>query len=467
MSRVAYKMLLQSGSLERGSYPCSRSEITMGMFRTVLAILCRKSTLALVGAFLIHITLGTVYTLSNVNSYATSYIRKNGYPNATYGGTIWISSAFAVGQGLSMTLGGFIEKKASARMACMIGCFIHSSSTMVTSYSLDYGLPGIVATYGFLPGFGAGLSYMTPLSNAFGWFKHNQRGFVAGTILAGFGFGTFIFSLIQTTFVNPNNLSPGASKYFEQEDILKQVPGLFLFIGSIYGIIQLVGCSLLFKPPTGPDSYLGYDIDSRAGTSCHDEDDEDLDANEDSRIKNSDEHSLVEIKMSLREAISSRKFKVLTVVYGTMTQGVLFINAMLKVYGQTYIEDDLYLAWVSSMGSIANGLGRYFWGLMMDRYNFSFAFTTITLLFSFFMFTLPFEFVLSSKHLYLIWTFGIFGSFSGWMSIYPVQVAREFGRQNSSIIYGLIYMSQVSIRNNLKQTYCCMQTFIMQVFSNQ
>jgi len=51
---------------------------------------------------------------------------------------------------------------------------------------------------------GIGLSYFTPLMC--GWeFLPTRRGFVSGIIIGGFGFGTFIFSLISTALVNPNN----------------------------------------------------------------------------------------------------------------------------------------------------------------------------------------------------------------------------------------------------------------------
>lgn len=400
----------------RGSYKYSRAKITMAILNKIGNLMTHPSTLALLGAFLIHITLGTVYTLSNINSYMTSYMRKHGSPHATYGGAMWISSSYAVGQGLSMVLGGYIEKRFSARLSCFIGCALHSLSTIATSKSMDHGPLAVLLTYGFIPGFGCGLAYMTPMSNGFGWFP-NRKGLVAGVILAGFGIGTFVFNMAQTAYVNPNNLSPpdDASGYFTQETILNKVPHLFVFIGCIYAAMQFLGCCLLFKPP---NPYLSGADTVRP--------------------------ILVETEMPLKQSIRRREFYVLFLVYGITTPGILFVNSMLKEYGQIFIGDDMYLAWTGSMGSIANAAGRLGWGLAIDKFSFTQCFTSITVIFGTLMLLMPFEFILSSKLFYLLCTLGIFGSFSGWMSTYPVHLSRVFGRTNSGMIYGLIFMSQVS-----------------------
>lgn len=394
----------------RSSYQFSRAEVSMAISKQLVNSLLHRSTLALLGAFLIHITLGTIYTLSNVNSYMISYIRKNVDPSATYGGAMWISAAYAIGQGFSMVLGGYLEKRFSARLACSLGCAIHSLSIISTSWSIQHGPGAVLVTYGLLPGFGCGLAYMTPMSNGFGWFP-NRKGLVAGVILAGFGIGTFVFNMAQTAFVNPRNLSPEIKDdgYFTQDEILNRVPHLFSFMGSIYALMQFIGCLLLFKPP----------------------------------INASDERPIFgESELDIKQAIRTREFMVLFIVYGVTTPGVLFINSTLKKYGQYYIHNDIYLAWTGSMASIANALGRLVWGLAVDKYSFTACFSCITILFTLGLFMTPFEFVLSSKVLFLVCTLVIFGSFSGWMSTYPVHLSRIFGRTNSGVIYGLIFISQ-------------------------
>jgi len=367
-------------------------------------------------------------------------MRKHGTPHATYGSSMWLSSSNAIGQGLSMVLGGYLEKRFSARLACVLGCLLHSTAVMCTSISINYGQLAVLVTYGLLPGFGCGLAYMTPMTNGFGWFPH-RKGLVAGTILAGFGIGTFVFNMAQTAYVNPDNLSPppDSGGYFTQESILDNVPHLFVFLGTIYASMQFIGCCLLFKPPSPSmiDTINKSEVqDEKPLLSSNPED-----TTNDAAIPGYNYIS----QLPFKKAIRTREFIVLFIVFGTTNQGVLFVNSMLKEYAQMFIDDDMYLAWTGSMASIANSLGRLSWGLAVDRYSFTQCFTAITTLFGTLMFMMPFEFILSNKLLYLLCTLGIFGSFSGWMSTYPVHLSRVFGVKNSGMIYGCIFVSQVGI----------------------
>ncbi|OTF73767.1 hypothetical protein BLA29_014010 [Euroglyphus maynei] len=83
-----------------------------------------KGILSVIGGFLIHLILGTFYTLGNVNTYLTSYIRVHVDPTVTYASSIWINAAFLLGQGSLMMVGGILENKIGPRFTCMIGSLI-------------------------------------------------------------------------------------------------------------------------------------------------------------------------------------------------------------------------------------------------------------------------------------------------------------------------------------------------------
>ena len=61
-----------------------------------------------------------------------------------------------------------------------------------------------------------------------------------GIIVGGFGLGAFIFNQIQTAYLNPGNAELDDGHYFKDEKILQRVPSLFLLLGSIYGVIQVL-----------------------------------------------------------------------------------------------------------------------------------------------------------------------------------------------------------------------------------
>lgn len=88
-----------------------------------------------------------------------------------------------------------------------------SAFTIKKSYYL------FLVTYGFMFGFGVGITYAPPMNAAMKWFpKH--KGLVNGVIVAGFGGGAFIFDFVQTAYLNPNNIQAvNASELNATDDI--------------------------------------------------------------------------------------------------------------------------------------------------------------------------------------------------------------------------------------------------------
>lgn len=119
-------------------------------------------------------------------------------------------------------------------------------------------------TYGVLLGIGSGLSYPIPLTLALKWHPH-KKGLVSGLIFVARGLSVFVFTPLQTYYVNPYNISPvkmsvyadiqdvptgtpKMEKYFVDERVLNRVPMLFVCMGSLCMIIQCVSASLMPNP---------------------------------------------------------------------------------------------------------------------------------------------------------------------------------------------------------------------------
>ena len=62
-----------------------------------------------------------------------------------------------------------------------------------------------LALYCLMNGLGCGMCYLVPLICGWEWFP-DHKGVVTGFTLGGYGFGSFIFSLVSTKLVNPDNL---------------------------------------------------------------------------------------------------------------------------------------------------------------------------------------------------------------------------------------------------------------------
>lgn len=71
-----------------------------------------------------------------------------------------------------------------------------------------------------------GLMYTIPLKICWDYFPE-RKGMVSGTIICGFGLGSFIFSFLSTVLTNPNNSSANHEVdgliYYDQE-VASRVP---------------------------------------------------------------------------------------------------------------------------------------------------------------------------------------------------------------------------------------------------
>jgi MFS family permease len=103
----------------------------------------------------------------------------------------------------------------------VISCVLFVASTLCISFVDNIYLFAVLFVLAF--GFGKSLGYVPPIAVSWKHFP-SKRGVIAGTILCGYGMAAFIFDLIATAIVNPNNIQPkeiyvGKIKdhYFEKE----------------------------------------------------------------------------------------------------------------------------------------------------------------------------------------------------------------------------------------------------------
>ncbi|KAF7489345.1 putative MFS-type transporter YhjX [Sarcoptes scabiei] len=411
-----------------------------------------KGVSSVIGGFLIHLILGTFYTLGNVNTYLTSYLRNRIDPELTYASSIWINAAFLLGQGTLMMVGGILENKIGPRLTCFIGSMIFSVSVGLTYFTIDYGFIWVVLTYGFLSSLGVGMAYVAPLAAGMKWFT-KQKGLVNGVIVAGYGLGSLIFTYVQTSYLNPDNLSPKSDGYFYDETILERVPKLFILLFAIYITIQLIGCCLIFTPPKQPNEIIFEEgrfllINSLEEETTFKDSFNDQSNNGYSSCEDQDNiipRGPSKIDISYKQAIKTKEFFLLWLMFAFSTQAVQFINTMYKAYGSLFILDDHFLAFVGSIASIFNALGRLAWGYYYDKTSFRTCIKTLSGLLSILMFTFELSSVYESKTMFFIWVISIFFTFSGIFVIFPTATAQVFGRLHAGTIYGFLFTAPASI----------------------
>lgn len=378
-----------------------------------------KAWLCILGAILINLTLGTFYSVGNIIPYVASYMRQHGNPDVTTEHGTWITAAFLLGQGIFIIAGSQIEQQFDNRVACVIGCILHCVSTFLTIWAINVSFLAVVIIYGLGSGLGCGSAYMASIIAAQKWFPQSKSIFT-GVIVGGFGLGGCIFTSLQTLYMNPNNIPQDSSGYFE-ESIYSRVPYLFLYMGLIFVIMQVIGCFLAFPPPQVLQTSQNGNNSTSGSTTIVGND------------------SLPNLK-SLKSVFKKKIFYIIGLMMMLVAPGVTFVNSLGKRYGQSYLNDDRFLATVVALSSVTNALGRLSWGFMMDKLPFSRCHTIKVALFTTLIALFPFGFILSSKILYSIWMLGLSFGFSGTFVLFPVFIEQVFGSRYHGSIYGILYI---------------------------
>ncbi|XP_069119495.1 oxalate:formate antiporter-like isoform X2 [Argopecten irradians] len=387
-----------------------------------------RGYVVIVGGILVHLSLGTVYTFGNMTPYMTSYMRqKNVSADLTYADSLWILAASAIGQGTSVFIGGLIQRKLGTRITTLIGGWLSSAGVLLTYFTIKTSFGLTVLTYGGLFGFGVGIAYASPMGCGMKWLP-DTKGLVNGLIVAGFGGGAFVFDQVQTAYLNPSNLVPGKEvghdKYFDQNSILDRVPSMFLVLGGCYAAMQLIGVILLKEAPKELTEQINRDME------------------ETQLISSTTSVDVRDTDLSPREVLKTKAFYMLWLLYLLNGQGIQFISALYKTYGQTFIKDDHFLAIVGSLAAVCNGGGRIVWGVLADKVCFKVASMMSCGIFCVCLLTFSLTERVGSG-LFLVYVCVMFLSFSGNFSLLPTATAKCFGQKYYVINYGFVFTASI------------------------
>ena len=192
----------------------------------------------------------------------------------------------------------------------------------------------------------------------------DHKGRVTGIILTGFGFGSAIFNILLTELVNPNNIQ---ANLFIDHEVYFEKPVSDNFTTSLR-ILSII--------------YLGLTIISLLL----------IDNTTVSHVQNTDSITQSEHEpIKFTSLISTINFwKISLMVFCSISAG-FYIVGNYKTFGQTFIDDDKFLALVGSFGALTDGVSRPFWGAFLDWTSFKKAYV--------FMLTLEISVLLSIYHL--------------------------------------------------------------------
>jgi MFS family permease len=104
-----------------------------------------------------------------------------------------------------------------------------------------------------LQAIGYGLLFWTPILCSWEWFGKEDRGKATGIILAGFGVSPFIFGIITTAIVNPDNVKRNKDSHtgqsFFPESVSGKIPEMYRICLAIWAVLALISLLTVRRNP--------------------------------------------------------------------------------------------------------------------------------------------------------------------------------------------------------------------------
>jgi OFA family oxalate/formate antiporter-like MFS transporter len=361
----------------------------------------------IVGAILVHLTLGTLYTIAVVRGFVyqkhCDEIQAHFtdglacldadllHPDAPYSLQVFF-------MWFGMLSAGVLAPKIGPRATTALGCACLTSGTILGSFAIaSRNEPLFLATYGCLFGFGAGSGFTGPVAILHAWMPEN-KGLASGIVTAGFGAGTLIFARIQLA-VTPSTtvVVPGIGEL----EVHEEMPAFFLKFGLVYATLQVAGLALLKMPA------------------------------------NAAEHGGAGISAPPTLAIRAREMWLMPILFAAQTSGV----AVASNYQRDMIKwnggGKALLAWVVPIGALGNTVGRIIFGQIENMHGFRKALMLNAALLAVFTGAIALE---ANANIMMVYMFCMWTIFGGNFPLFVANTAKTFGPKFFALNYAIIFV---------------------------
>ncbi|XP_043193600.1 MFS-type transporter AFUA_1G00970-like [Amphibalanus amphitrite] len=407
----------------------------------------RGGLVTLAAGFLLHLSLGCGYSYGNFTTYLTSYLAVRRRLPVDFGATLWVDAAMTAAEGPGVFLGSICYRRLGPRLTLLAGGVLSSGALALMYVVVDTSLAWVIVVFGVVNGLGVGLAYSPPLLAGFKWFPHH-RGLISGLVVTGFRLGGIMFTTIQTSFLNPDNVLPDPDDGFFYDDaLLDRVPCLFLLEAAVSVVFQLIGVLGVHDPPAEhdrltPEPGFGRALSDTSDTSATAAS-EGADPQEDrskTPASRSPSVASAEQTTSWKKSLMTLPALQLTVGFAMCILTLSIFNPLWKAFGQTFIRDDHFMELVGS-GSLVLGLiGRLVWGVLCDMFSYKPIMLMMPGLICFFTFTLP-ACTEGSQVMFLFWVWSIYFCYAGVFSVVVTGTADWLGTDVAGHVYGVIFMT--------------------------
>ena len=417
--------VLRRPALVRSAQPTAQFLSTRRSFPTMAAARSTEPTMAaatsfksstargylcVLGGLMAHLILGTVYCFGNFLSYAPDSLR---FFNGLAGAAGAVPDAVQVfpfallSLNLGLPIGARLNKALGPRLTTVIGTSLMCLGIFLGSFQTRL-LPFILF-YSLMSGVGTGISYSTPMQAGWTWFPKN-KGLINGITLLGFGSGAFIFNKVGTGL---------ALSGMPWGDMLRR-------LSMIYAAVAVSGAAMVkTKPVEAPEEEPDEcDVDDEMNKAIAFEPPEVCDPP----------------GAGFREAVSSKRFFLLWLMGLMVFTPGLTLSGLYKRFGMTsgaVIADDRFQSAMGGLAAVANGLGRVFFGALVDKVGYVKGYGVTAAATAALM--LAFPFTVNSKLAYASALIGLIFALGGSMVMFITANAQIFGVRKAGEIYSLLF----------------------------
>jgi hypothetical protein len=157
----------------------------------------------LIGAFCVHLVIGSQYAWGSISPYIAGYYRGLGF-DTNMSEFYLVLPLIVITSTVVFPVGMHLSKEINSRFVIFTGGVIVVGSSLMASATLSTAMFFLFYAVGF--GVGKGFLYPAPLYA--GWTHlPGRKGFVSGIIVSGLGIGALMFGIIAQKLVNPENLT--------------------------------------------------------------------------------------------------------------------------------------------------------------------------------------------------------------------------------------------------------------------
>ncbi len=345
----------------------------------------RNRWIVVIGAIMIQLALGTIYSWSVLNNFVSSYVHEIEEV------TVFVFGVGLLSFAITMIFAGQLQQKYGPRNIAILGGVLMGGGVILSSFMTTF--IGLLITYGIIFGMGIGFGYVCPIASASKWFP-DKKGFINGIAVAGFGAGSFVFNYVINALAISFN-----------------IPIMFIVLGIIYLILIIGGAMTLSNPPEGwkPEGWEPPAPSEKSGISG--------------------------LEFERKQTLKLPQFWMLWTAFVLSAISGLMVIGSYTAFITTYITVDFVL--IGSLAALFNGLGRIAWGKLSDLISYKKA---MLLMFSTQTILLVIYFTTNINEIYfLIMTCVIFFCFGGNFSLFPTATADLFGTKNLGPNYGMVF----------------------------